>query len=621
MRIHARQVGQIVLSALQGAKELDGKLELKVGTVVRATLLKHVGKDEVLLQIGGKHLRARLEANLKPGEQVDLLVTGEQKQGAMELKVVGQPTRSGDGGKAVDIPSLVRALGLPETPETKALIQEFALRGAALRQETVRAALTVLRGLPHVTSSHIATLGKMAELGIPIFPGTFEAMHTLDFGPKLHDLLTKIQTALQPLFPDDAPTGESGQAGAGTAESNSEQVKAGIRPAAEAGKTETAQSTAEVLKAGTAQAATEAGKKTLPHQTSEAMRAGTAQSATDAGKKALAHQTPATAKASTQSSLDTGRAGVAQSGNTSIAQPATTNHPATDAGKSAPPQLVSNAGGSGHFPENTPRSTGNLPLSAAARTHLEQLLHITRQLLQSIDDTAQIAEQLSAKTKQLGINFEEQLAHALRRLPADSDLLQISNAFNQALKNAAESGVTLKQALLFAQTAAAELEEAGHGSLQQDISTLLKNITGQQLMQTAGSDRTDLLYQFTAVPVRHGEHEQTVELHVMARKGPGQKAIDPANCYVLFRLDMPNLGELDIHLHIVDKVVGVRFLTDNKAALHLSAAEQRDLRSALQSVGFHLGVLKVEHKQQSKANEHQPLLPPVLTQRQFDQKI
>ncbi|TCP52506.1 flagellar hook-length control protein FliK [Tumebacillus sp. BK434] len=279
------------------------------------------------------------------------------------------------------------------------------------------------------------------------------------------------------------------------------------------------------------------------------------------------------------------------------------------------------AANAAHFPGNNQAAPSASTLSTPTRTNLELLLHVTTQMLQGADNTAQQAGQLADKAKQLGLNFEEQLAHALRRLPPDSDTAQIRHTFQHALQSAAEQGTTLKHALLLTQAAAAELDAAGLGSLQQDLSTVLKNVTGQQLMQTSGGDRADLLYQFAAVPVRHGKDEQTVELHVMARKSHGQKTIDPANCYVLFRLDMPNLGELDIHLHIVDKVVGVRFLSEKHADMAVTPADQRDLRDALQKVGFHLGVLKVEDKKQQEPGAAEPLLPPILTHKQFDLKI
>ncbi len=644
MRINAGQVSQLVLSTLQGAKDLEGKLELKVGSVVRATLLEQAGKDEVWLQIGGKNLKARLDANLKPGDQVDLLVTGEQKQGAMELKVVGQPIRGGEGGKQLDIAGLVRALGLPETEETRALVQEFAARGIPLKQETIRAALAVLRGVAQVTPSHIATLGKMAELGIQILPSTFEAMHALETGPKLHELLTKIQTTLQNLF----PPGSSDLGSEGKVPTSTATVQQGIASEAEASapksvSTPTQATTSQAAGANASTQGTAAAQAGVTTPTQGA--ANTQKGATTPAQGALNTQAEATSTplpdraaavgvAQKQQDAPTTRAG--ESSGTPIASHTTAASSESVQSASGPTPPASNLltarvaaaltqQDAVHFPENTPPAPsstplGNQQLTASTRTHLEQLLQVVNQLLHSADDAAPAAHHLAEKAKSLGLNFEEQLAHAMRKLPADSDPVQIGNALQQALKSAGEQG-SLKHALLLTQAMAKELETIGLGSLQQDVSSLLKNVTGQQLMQTAAGDRADLFFQYAAVPIRFGRQEQTVELHVMSRKGPGQKAIDPANCYVLFHLEMPNLGDLDIHLHIVDKIVGVRFLAENEANLSLTASDQRDLRDALQKVGFHLGVLKVEDKKPPQPGEHQPLLPPILTQRQFDLKI
>jgi hypothetical protein len=180
----------------------------------------------------------------------------------------------------------------------------------------------------------------------------------------------------------------------------------------------------------------------------------------------------------------------------------------------------------------------------------------------------------------------------------------------------------LKGLLLQVQAATPQLHEAGASHLVNDVQALLQNVTGQQMMQTPGQqERSDLFYQFAAVPTNVGGREQTVELHVMARKGHQQKSLDPANCYVLFHLDMPNLGEMDIHLHIVDKVVGVRFLSDMPERVHITPDDQRELWSAIKSVGFHLGTLKSEEKKQPVDGTKLPLLPPVLTQGALDLRM
>ncbi|MGZ4164738.1 MAG: hypothetical protein ACXVPK_11950 [Tumebacillaceae bacterium] len=249
---------------------------------------------------------------------------------------------------------------------------------------------------------------------------------------------------------------------------------------------------------------------------------------------------------------------------------------------------------------------------------LHQLSGLVRGLLIETDN----AQALGDKAKQLGLGFEEHLGQAVRRLPADSDHAAVQAALHTASQADAETGANLKQVLLQAHAASSDLHAAGLGPLADDVNALLQNVTGQQMMQTPGQqERSDLFYQFAAVPTNVGGREQTVELHVMSRKGPNQKTLDPANCYVLFHLDMPNLGDLDIHLHIVDKVVGVRFQSGEPDRVQITPDEQRDLWTAVKSVGFHLGTLKVEEKKPLAEGMQAPLLPPVLTQGALDLRL
>lgn len=229
---------------------------------------------------------------------------------------------------------------------------------------------------------------------------------------------------------------------------------------------------------------------------------------------------------------------------------------------------------------------------------------------------------LADKARRLGLGLEERLAQTMRRLPTDADPEALRTAAQSALRGDLTSDGSLKSALLRVAAVADDLSAAGFPHLADDVSTLLRHVSGQQVMQTAGAERSDLFYQFTAIPLQAGGKDQTLELHVMSRKNNGQKAIDPSNCYVLFRLDLPHLGQTDIHLHIVDKVVGIRFQTAPESArIELTGGEQRELRDALQSVGFHLGVVRSETKTPPAPGERLPLLPPVLTQGAVDMKI
>ncbi|HEU4962401.1 MAG TPA: flagellar hook-length control protein FliK, partial [Bacilli bacterium] len=286
-----------------------------------------------------------------------------------------------------------------------------------------------------------------------------------------------------------------------------------------------------------------------------------------------------------------------------------------------------------HFPENkisrplptagdsnslSPRPNADV-LSSATRGQLQQLLTATRQLASGADLKP---ESLQQAVQKLGLGFEAQLAHAVRRLPAEATPEQVQTALTHALQQQETGdGPALKQMLHQLQAARPDLEAAGLQQLADDIGMLAKHVTGQQLMQGTGQERSDLVYQFAGVPVQMGDRKQTVELHIMSRKSPGQKTLDPANCYILFHLDMPQLGPLDIHLHIVDKVVGVRFLTETGEGVQIEPSEQQTLRASLQGTGYHLGVMKVEAKQQAHDGQHPPLLPPVLTKSGLDFKV
>jgi hypothetical protein len=481
MRITTGQIAQMVLQTLGSGKAIGNELELKIGSVVRATLLEYLKNGDVWLQIGDGKMRARLEAELKPGDQVDLLVTGQQKGGALELKLIGHAAPNQERGTLPlpNLSALLKALGMPEQEETKALVQEWMSRRLPLQEGTLKAALQVLQERGGVKSTDVATLGKMAELGIPISAATFEAMDTLDHGPRLHELLSRIQNRLQ-----------------------------------------------DVLK----------GSPFPENQNSR---------------------------------------------------------PETTAGEQV---------ALGHaFSEQTRKGLSDLARSIA-------------HLLQETDGGA---DDLAAAVRKLGLEFEDKLAHALRRLGGDRDANALRSALQAALAFDPDEGPPLKQALLQAQASLPELQQAGAQELAGELRTLLQHVTGQQLMQTP-QVRTDHFYQFAAVPLQINGQLQTVELHVMARKGPGQKKLDSANCYILFHLEMPNLGELDIHLHIVNRVVGVRFQTDAPDRLAISTDDLKGLRDKLQMVGYHLGALKVEEKKQEREGGTSPLLPPILTQGKLD---
>jgi hypothetical protein len=636
MRISTGQMANIIMQTLQGAKDVGGQLELKVGTVVKATLLEYLdNKSEALLQIGAAKVRAQVEANLQPGDQLELLVTGEQKRGAMELKLIAQPVR-GEAGRTMqlDLAGILNALQLPDGDDMKALVQEFVGRNLPLTPETLKGAAQVLRAQGQTpTPAQAATMGKMVELGIPLSTATFQAMNALDNGPKLHQLLESVAAKLQDLLPELADGGKSGASAtaaqgtsAGTSASGQASAGAqGLQNPNAANGTGLQNQNASSTGLQNQNTASSTGAQGLLNQNAQSgtgpssLQNQNAQSGT--GASGLQNQNAQNGAVSSNSAASARNPAGNTTSATSAAQDSDTAP--TTAGPSD--RLSAQTRSESLFPRNEigrPLPTSAEGIAVETRESLHRLAKAVHDLTAQGDASA---DSLRDKAKQLGLALEERLGAALRRLPADSDPAAVRDAVQTALRHLAveTQGTGLKEALLQVQNSASDLAAAGHAGLADDVNTLLNNLTGQQLMSTSGQtgQRSDLFYQFAAVPLQLNGREQTVELHVMSRKGPGQKNLDPANCYILFRLDMPNLGPLDIHLHIVDRVVGVRFVSEDQEAVQIEAADQRDLREKLQGVGFHLGIVKSEEKQPPQDGKRLPLLPPLLTQGHFDLRM
>jgi hypothetical protein len=643
MRISTAQLAQMVAQTMQGAKEA-GTLELKVGSVVRATLVDFLGDGEAMIAIGGNKVRAKLDVNLQLGERVNLLVTGQQQRGALELKVVASaPGENASAQPSPDPAAVLKALQVPDNEAGRALVREFLARGVPLKADTLQAATQALGQNAAGSSTQgkaaqpaqIQTLGKMAELGIPIYAGTFQAVHALETGPKLHELLTKIASTLAEALPESAEgtrPAVTAQADASSSSAPPASNAGGATPQGTASRAAmtTLSASASAVANGAEQdaAATPTTQTPAPAEATrgqETARQAGATAPTTAKEQPVHVQEHASAKPPATKPVDVELARHA------AAQPAA-------ADESFPENKISrsDATESARFSQTeTGKTTGGL--SETAREHLDKLSKVVHELLRDSDPITDLGE----KAKKLGLGLEERIGQAVRKLGPDAHPAQIRAALEAAVHQAVDGDPTLKAALLQTQSSSAELSAAGLRGLTDDVSALLQQVTGQQVMQTAGTQRSDLLYQFAAVPVQVDGQERTVELHVMSRKGPGQKALDPANCYVLFCLDMPRLGPLDVHLHIVDRVVGIRFQTeaqdesakvaatpnastdgeDALLPLELSGDDQRELRERLQSVGFHLGIVKVEQKQEAGPNERLPLLPPIITQGAFDLKI
>lgn len=126
-----------------------------------------------------------------------------------------------------------------------------------------------------------------------------------------------------------------------------------------------------------------------------------------------------------------------------------------------------------------------------------------------------------------------------------------------------------------------------------EIQLAISHLTGQQLMQSVKDDTNPFFYQYFALPVQTGETAADAQVHLLTRKREGRR-LDPYNCFLYFHLQLPSLGELGLHVQIVERMVSLRFLLEEENRLQLEEPELAFLREQLQKVGYQLGTVRKE---------------------------
>jgi hypothetical protein len=149
------------------------------------------------------------------------------------------------------------------------------------------------------------------------------------------------------------------------------------------------------------------------------------------------------------------------------------------------------------------------------------------------------------------------------------------------------------------------------------VDTLLNHITGQQLITQNAQDKSGQVYSFFSIPLNTNEVNQTIEFQVMSKNKAGSKTIDPINCYILMHLQMPNLGELNIHMNFVEKNLNMRFVSERPDEIQL--LDKKEIQKVLKDLGFNLDMFKIEEKE--NFNSRLSVFPPIISHRKIDLKV
>ncbi|QCT03243.1 hypothetical protein E6C60_2531 [Paenibacillus algicola] len=191
-------IGSLIRGLLGEQKPGDAKaLEMKPGQVVRG-LIVHVSEDsqEAVVQIQGVHVKARLEANLRPGESAMLQVQQPGADGAIVLKPF---TGQGAALTTASIADLLRQAGLPDTPEVREILRSIQHAGVTLNKEnvTVLKEALALRPIQLPAAEWAESAAIALQRGLPVTRESVISLHQAVFGPPLHQLLQDVEQQLR----------------------------------------------------------------------------------------------------------------------------------------------------------------------------------------------------------------------------------------------------------------------------------------------------------------------------------------------------------------------------------------------------------------------------------------
>jgi hypothetical protein len=182
----------------------------------------------------------------------------------------------------------------------------------------------------------------------------------------------------------------------------------------------------------------------------------------------------------------------------------------------------------------------------------------------------------------LGLDHEARL---IRLQQAVTEHIPPNNGTSESVND------SLKAKLL---SAAQMLETGTAGNTPETaVNQALNHLTGQQLMNAANEHGQQFVYQFLSLPVELDRQSADAKIHLLTRKKNG-KQLDPYNCFLYFHLNLPTVGELGIHVHVVEKLVSLRFLLLEDRADVWEEPDLSLLRQGLQLAGYHLGTVRTD---------------------------
>ncbi|WP_135547114.1 hypothetical protein [Paenibacillus cymbidii] len=548
-------IGQLLRGLVGETKPLDeGKaLELKVGQIVKGIVLQLLSDQEALLNIGGVHVKAKLETPLRQGQSTLLQVQPQSSPEHIVMKPLDAADTPIDGDT---VTQLLRSFGMKDQPEHRQLLQQLHREGVAPTKETVESFVKLAAGAPAGIDPAAWRESALTAVrrGLPLTAETTAALHRVLFGEPLPKQLGEfVQLAANALRQDE------------TAPQLPQQAREALQQAA--------QQAQGVLRL-TAQAQQQLTAAAQPNEPSQS-------------------PAPATAAAPQATAAGAASPAVAAQPLQSGTSPAQLPQGAPAAGAAGMPQAPAS-------PATAPQAE---PGAAVAQRSGEAPPQAAPAALPAAPAEAEAGGAWIGKLlKALGVGHERQLV----RLPDDApaarlpqSLLpgapgeqdapqspQAQQASGSTPQHAQAASDSLKSALLVL-AATDGVPETIKESAQQ----ALQHITGQQLLLTG--DRNGMLAHVTlSIPFYDtATGEQAAAVHIQTRKGK-RGELDADNCRLLFDLRMKALGQTLVDVHVYNRIVTLHVHNDHPLAGELLESHRQEITSGLAGAGFQFLSLK-----------------------------
>lgn len=189
--------------------------------------------------------------------------------------------------------------------------------------------------------------------------------------------------------------------------------------------------------------------------------------------------------------------------------------------------------------------------------------------------------------KLLGAEHEQQAVRGSGAAAAEARPAAVNPAANVAAGAGSDSAETLKGVLLQA------ISSSDVPPAVKDIAgQLVQQLTGQQLL--LNTDRTAPFAQVTLFLPLHGQDgQETASVHIQSRRGR-KGELDAANCRLWFDLDMKQMGQTLVDVHVVDRMVSLKMHNNHPVVLGVLEQRREEIASAVESIGYQLLSMRTE---------------------------